>query len=188
MKLMLSIVTLCFILLHTTIPSYSAVTTTDGLVTLDFYEDTQSGIDNRWVLDFTMNDISPDILGGWFELRFWDNAISFENEYNESSPYFYVSKFFPTADFEDYVQDISSFGKPMIPVGTNFPIYGLPNELFYQTEGVELRPIIGTIDIVLNGENMQLTGPVGFAPVPEPISILLFAFGAFFLKRILIKW
>ncbi len=168
--------------------SFSATGTSDGVITLNFYEDTQQDIDNLWVLDFTMNDINPYILGGWFAIRFGNNKINFENEYNALSPYFSVSKYFPTAYFEDYVQDISSVGKPMIPVGTSFSIYGIPNELFYQTEEVELRPIIGTIDIILNGESMQLTGPIYFAEsVPEPISMGLFVFGAIFIKSFIKK-
>ena len=76
----------------------------------------------------------------------------------------------------------------MIPVGTNFFIYGLPNELFYQTEGIKLTPIIGTIDLDVNGENFQLIGPVDFEPVPEPITIFFFAFGSFLLRLFIKKY
>lgn len=42
-------------------PAYSAVTTSDGAITFDFYEDTQSGIENRWVFEF-----SYDYLGKFY--------------------------------------------------------------------------------------------------------------------------
>jgi len=187
MKQQIIILFILFISVFCSKLSYSAVTTIDGVITLDFYEDTESGISNRWILEFTMNNINPDIFGGWFDMTFWDNTISFENEYNEASPYFTVSKYFPTSNFEEYVQNIDSVGKPMIPVGTSFPIYGVPNKLFYQTEGIELTPIIGTIDITLNGDSLQLTGPIGFTvtPIPEPVGMSLFAFGAFLLRFLL---
>ncbi|MDX9703004.1 MAG: hypothetical protein RBU23_08170 [Candidatus Auribacterota bacterium] len=49
-------------------PSFSAVSTSDGVITLDFYEDTQSGIENLWIIDFSFNDI--DGPGGLEEIEF----------------------------------------------------------------------------------------------------------------------
>ena len=62
-----------------------SATTSDGVITLDFYEDTQSGIENRWILDFTVNDI--DGPGGLeeieFNLTFLNTAMDFNNLYND---------------------------------------------------------------------------------------------------------
>ncbi|MCP5463081.1 MAG: hypothetical protein H7A34_07965 [bacterium] len=43
-----------------------SATTSDGLITLDFFEDTTQGIPNLWQLDFTVNDV--DGPGGFESL------------------------------------------------------------------------------------------------------------------------
>ena len=59
----------------------------------------------------------------------------------------------------------------------------MPDGMYFDPN-VEYEPIIDNFNIIANGENLQLTGPVGFSVVPEPMSVLLFAFGAFMLKLI----
>ena len=163
-----------------------SATTSDGAITLNFYEDTQSGIENRWILDMTLNDF--DGPGGVEEVAFnlwiWTNRMSYENNYNPSSDYYVIGGYFPNPGSGYYIPAIATdSGSLYTPVGTNYLFYALPNE-DYLPEGTDFVPIIGNFDIDVNGERIQFTGPVGFAPVPEPMSMVLFAFGAFLLKFI----
>ncbi|MEW6534906.1 MAG: hypothetical protein AB1454_04695 [Candidatus Auribacterota bacterium] len=74
-------------------PVYSSVTTADGLITLDYYEDTQSGIENRWVLDFSVNDIGGGVESILFNLRFYNSAVDFLNKYNQDTEYYTISHY-----------------------------------------------------------------------------------------------
>ncbi|MDX9702081.1 MAG: hypothetical protein RBU23_03450 [Candidatus Auribacterota bacterium] len=183
MKRALLIAVALFLFAH---PSFSAVTTTDGLITLDFYEDTQLGVDNLWILDFTVNDI--DGAGGVeeisFELTFLNTVMDFNNQYNTDTDY--------------YVTGYSSSGTipllllPYIATPQNATLTPVTESFtFFSTPLVEGTPIIDEFYIKLSygdnlgnnyHENIQLTGPVGFVPVPEPVGISLFLFGAFLLK------
>ena len=69
---------------------FSAVTTSDGVIKLDFYADSQSGIENRWILDMTINDV--DGTGGLeeinFGLTFLNLSMDFDNQYNSYTEYY----------------------------------------------------------------------------------------------------
>lgn len=169
------------------IPAYSAVTTSSGSLTIDFYEDTLSGIANRWILDMTVNDI--DGPGGieelGFEIIMWNTSISFNNQYNSNTDYYifgsYATMPGPGNPSIMYPSVVTDSGQLLTPVGTNYLFYVTPNEDYFP-QGTQYEPIIGNFYIRSNGEDLQVNGPVGFAPVPEPISVALFAFGAFLLK------
>ncbi len=169
-------------LLALSTPSFSAVTTSDGLITLDFYEDTQLGVDNLWVLDFTVNDI--DGLGGvetlGFYFIFYNQAMNLNNQYNNDTEYY---------EFGYYVSNSLILwprvmtGDLATPTGESFDFYATPTE--------EGQPVLGDFWVKMHYSDnlgneymkvLQLTGPVDFAPVPEPVSISLFLFGAFILK------
>ena len=168
---------------------YCAVTTSDGAITLDFYEDTQSGIDNRWILDFTVNDI--DGPGGleeiYFNLEFLSVSMDYDNQYNQQSTDFYRigHNFSGTIPIIEYPTIDSPMGSP-IPVGTNLKFYAMPDIDFFPDYDDCYLPVMGTYYIrtttSTNNETLYLFGPIGFDPVPEPMSMALFAFGVFFLK------
>ena len=88
--------------------AFAALTTADGVLTLDFFEENQSNIDNLWIMQFTFNDINPYILGAMLAISYESNKLTFENTLNESLNYFEVSKEFPTNDFNDYIQIINA--------------------------------------------------------------------------------
>jgi len=183
---------LLFLLISTILFSshaFSAVTTSDGAITLDFYEDTQSGIDNRWILDFNANDF--DGPGGVeeiaFELILWNTAINFDSQYNPNTDYYIFGSYAtmpgpgnPSIMFPAIATDS---GQLATPVETNYLFYATPDEDSYP-QGTQYEPIIGNFYIRTNGEDLRLTGPVGFSAVPEPMTTALFAFGAFLLKFI----
>jgi len=168
--------------------SYSSVTTFDGAITLDLYEDTQSG-DGRWILDFTVNgtiEPSPDSV--YFSLKSTNMSINFYNQYNNlDSNYFGITEYSLVDEnglpmvFQQYIYTDST--DLPTPEGTMFRFYALPSQ--------QGEPIIGTFNLLLGwgsshnnlaSQNIQLTGPIGFAAVPEPAGMCLFALGAFFLK------
>jgi len=166
-----------------------SATTSDGAITLDYYEDTQSGIENRWILDMTINDF--DGPGGVeemaFGLMFWNTFIDFDNQYNSNTDYYIFASYstvpgpgHPAIMFPTIGTDM---GQLYTPVGTNYLFYSLPDEDSLP-ENTTYEFIIGEFSVDVNGERIQFTGPVGFAPVPEPMSMVLFAFGAFLLKFI----
>ena len=165
--------------------SYSA-TTTDGLITLDFYEDTQSDIENRWVLDFTINDVGGGIQSLTFDMTFVNTAMDYNNQYNTNTAYYLISYMVQSPG--SFLPRISSRPPDYAPtpIDTIFTFYATP-----QSSGI---PILGEFYVETYyydnlgsdyHETLTLAGPIGFAPVPEPISTVLFAFGAFILKRFL---
>jgi len=166
---------------------YSSVTTIDGAITLDFYEDTQFG-NNRWILDMKVNDYAGSGGGSVnFDLNIFNNGMFFDNQYNVlDTDYYKIASstvlgpdgiLYPTLALHIYTD---STDLPT-PEGTMFRFYALPTQ--------EGEPIIGTFNLLLGWgsshnpetQNFQLTGPIGFA-VPEPAGMCLFALGAFFLK------
>lgn len=166
-------------------PSYSAVTTSDGAITLDLYEDTQSGIENRWILDFSVNDLGsphPDYFADLsFSFQLSNGALLYENIYNDLDTIYYniSGDIISTPYIRTDIDDLPT------PAGTEYIFYGMPRE--------EGDAIIGNFTVNLYytknigsevHEQLTLTGPIGFAPVPEPISMALFTFGAFLLKFI----
>lgn len=185
---------------------YSSVTTIDGAITLDFYEDTQFG-NNRWILDMTINDY--DGPGGFeatnFHLTFANLAMNFDNPYNQNSIYYSFGlagnipdDYFPPEistppdgvspvphNFVLFSSVGTTFWNPvLVPVDTQFLFYATPDENNFPSSNY--IPIIGDFYVRLshsdNTEYLMLTGPIGFATVPEPAGMCLFALGAFFLK------
>ena len=183
-------------LLALSTPSFSAVTTSDGAITIDLYEDTQSGIENMWVLDLTFNPI-PKLVGEGIETFSFDfttdnQTIYYDNQYNVLD-----------TDYYNISSSIISVPEGMIGYAPFLKIYTGENDLvtlggttylFSALPRQEGELIIGNYNLSLSWkrgnspsyetQTIQLTGPVGFAPVPEPLSMALFAFGAFFLKFI----
>ncbi|MEW6535487.1 MAG: hypothetical protein AB1454_07675 [Candidatus Auribacterota bacterium] len=162
-------------------PVYSSVTTADGLITLDYYEDTQSGIENRWILDFSVNDVGQGIDSIKFRLVFYNEAVDFLNPYNQETEYYSIGYYsdLPNGIFPRIT---STSQKSWIPVATDFT--------FYTTDQFLGESLIGNFFVSLGytdnmgiekGENFYLQGPIGPA-VPEPVGMLLFAFGAFLMK------
>ena len=166
-------------------PSFSAVTTTDGLITLDFHEDTTQGVDNLWVLDFSVNDI--DGPGGIEDIRFWlifyNQSMDLNNEYNISNTDYYSIGYYASNSmflWPDIALDTSNLSTPV-----------MTDYFFYSTPLDEGEPILGDFWIRMSysdnlgnqyNEDVQLSGPVDFVAVPEPVSIALFSFGIFILK------
>jgi len=165
---------------------YSAVTTIDGVITLDFYEDTQFG-NNRWILDFTVNDVGGDGSGAIaFSLRVWNYHLSYNNEYNSPSEYYIIGEYHPMPGYDISIPVIGTdMGQLLTPIGTKYLFYAIPNENYYPSD-IDYVPTLGVFDIDINGERVHLTGPVGFsvAPVPEPSVMFLLVFGIFILKFI----
>ena len=162
---------------------FSSVTTSSGSLTLDFYEDTQSGIENRWILDVTINDY--DGLGGagaaYFDLLFRNTHMDFDNQYNSDTDYYVFGHQDGARGIEIPFIGLDPPHTIPVPVGTNFLFYALPDGMNFQPN-VEYEPIIGNFEIRANGEALLFSGPVGFSAVPEPMSMVLFVFGAFLLK------
>jgi len=162
-------------------PVYSSVTTADGLITLDYYEDTQSGIENRWILDFSVNDIVGNIDSVKFTLTFYNEEVDFLNEYNHTTE-FYSIGYYDEAPHIAYPSITSTPQKAWIPLNTDF--------VFYTTNQFMGEPLLGEFYVNLihydnfgnpNEDGFYLQGPIGTA-VPEPIGMLLFALGAFLMK------
>lgn len=173
-----------FISISTTYPS---VTTSDGLITLDYYEDTQSGIDNRWILDMTVNDV--DGPGGIeaikFSIEILNYFMSYENQYNQMETDYYDIGYMSSGSIPIVQLPFiaSSQQKLPTPVNTLFAFYTLPEyegnlmiDDFYvnlhYTDNFNVR----------KGEYLLLNGPIGAMSIPEPLSIALFGFGAILLK------
>jgi len=185
-------------LLFITIPSYSAVTTIDGLVTVDFYEDTQSGAENRWIFEILYNYNSIFLHEDeklYFEGVLKNKAITFQNEYNFWETDYYIVDYTPTitTDNKQTLAEITQY--PLIRTNTERLPHFL-NLSLYMTLSKDEIPIFGNFEIDLfyetkfvsfKQETLSLYGPIGFAPVPEPISIFLFIFGAIFLRKSLIN-
>ncbi|MEW6534905.1 MAG: hypothetical protein AB1454_04690 [Candidatus Auribacterota bacterium] len=172
---------LVFLVLFCT-PVYSSVTTADGLITLDYYEDTQSGIENRWILDFFVNDIGQGINSIKFELTFYNEEVDFSNIYNVQNTQYYSIGYYADIPNGIFPRIASDEQKSWVPVNTDFA--------FYTTDQFFGDPLIADFQIVLvhydnfgnrNDDHFVLQGPVGPA-VPEPMGMLLFAFGAFLIK------
>jgi len=162
-----------------------SATTLDGLITLDFYEDTQSGIENRWILDMTVNDIGGGIESIKFETHPLSNmAMDYNNQYNSETEYYSIGYYSASTSLM-LPMIASDYNKEWIPIETNFIFYAMPE--------MEGDPIIGEFyQKIFYGDNLgntyssslQLTGPVAFNAVPEPITMFLFVFGAFLLRII----
>ncbi|MEW6534783.1 MAG: hypothetical protein AB1454_04060 [Candidatus Auribacterota bacterium] len=167
-------------------PAYSSVTTADGLITLNYYEDTQSGIENRWILDFSVNDIGGGVDSIKFGLTFYNEEVDFLNAYNLTSTEYYNIGYYADIPNGIFPKIGSNAQKLWIPVNTDFT--------FYTTNQFLGTPLVADFFVSLSyvdnngiskGENFYLQGPIGPA-VPEPIGMFLFAFGAFLIK-VLIK-
>lgn len=169
-------------------PVYSSVTTADGLITLDYYEDTQSGIENRWILDFSVNDIGGGVESILFNLRFYNPEIDFLNEYNQDTEYYTISHYVESTMPVILLPSIGSglYSSPL-PTNNEFTVFTTP--LFQGLAQIsDFFVYLSYMDNLGNqkGENFYLQGPIGPA-VPEPIGMLLFAFGAFLIKLIIVQ-
>jgi len=160
-----------------------SATTSDGVITLDFYEDTLSGIENRWILDFTVNDIEGGVESLGFRMDMMNLVLNYDNEYNV----------FPT-DYYDlmYISQSPSAMYQRISTNSSLTAVG-SNYFFYAVSIEEGEPVVDEFLINLaymtnlgmeKHESISLTGPIAFNAVPEPITMILFAFGAFLLKFI----
>ncbi|MEW6535185.1 MAG: hypothetical protein AB1454_06140 [Candidatus Auribacterota bacterium] len=163
-------------------PVYSSVTTADGLITLDYYEDTQSGIENRWILDFSVNDMGQGIDSIKFELTFYNEAVDFPSLYNVQKTQYYSIGYYADIPNGIFPSIGSDEQKLWIPLNTEFT--------FYTTNKFIGEPLLGEFYVNLvhydnfgtrNEDGFYLQGPIGPA-VPEPMGMLLFAFGAFLIK------
>ncbi|MDX9702418.1 MAG: hypothetical protein RBU23_05155 [Candidatus Auribacterota bacterium] len=169
--------------------AFCAVTTSDGVITLDFYEDTQSGIENRWILDFKVNDLgNSDFEELNVNMYIWNLAMTYDNPFNVLQTDYYeigtATQSVPPANFITI---------PLIMLETEAPDHS--EFTFYATpeDGIVGYPILGNFSIHLYYSDgagnfyqdyLILNGPMGFAPVPEPMTTALFVFGAFFLQFI----
>jgi len=164
---------------------YSAVTTIDGRISLDFYEDTQSGIANRWILDFTVNDVDGGVEATSFNFEFLNVYMDFDNQYNVLNTQFYHIGH----TLEDAIPflEIPLISSNMpVPVGTHFIFYALPDTRYMPDYNDTYEPVIDYFPVRVRGDMLGLRGPVYFsAPVPEPVGTSLFAFGAFLLRFLL---
>jgi len=171
---------------------YSAVTTIDGAITLDFYEDTQFG-NNRWILDITLNDIGGGIESVYFDLQIHNVGMTYANEYNfpEGGTQLLNVGVIPTGTFPNYfnIPHIDSFGE--VPLNANYILYAMPSNMLIPLSPPYGTPIYDEFDVVLfyanssglnRNETLTLHGPIAFEPVPEPTGISLFVFGAFILR------
>ncbi len=194
MKPMLFIATLCFIVAFTCVHSYSAVTTSDGVITLDFYEDTT--FNGRWIFDIILNDVEG-VESVYFNMELHNTAVTYANEYNQEITTLLIGAIPAGSSTNPFVIPyIDSMYNTA--VNTEYSLYGMPAYLLFPLSEPYGTPIIDEFDVVLsyaysttpddrNTETLTLTGPVGFAPVPEPMSMVLFVFGALFLKRCIRK-
>ncbi|MEW6535485.1 MAG: hypothetical protein AB1454_07665 [Candidatus Auribacterota bacterium] len=164
-------------------PVYSSVTTADGLITLDYYEDTQSGIENRWILDFSVNDIGQGIDSVRFDLKLYNTQIDFVNAYNPSSSYYVIGYYEVSTMPVVYIPSIGTDTYQLAtPINTDFSLYSLTNFSGDALIGSFFVSLGYTDNMgVKKGENFYLQGPIGPA-VPEPIGMVLFALGAFLMK------
>ncbi|RJP57155.1 MAG: hypothetical protein C4541_10695 [Candidatus Auribacter fodinae] len=158
----------------------ASVTTSNGYYTIDFYEDTLSGIENRWIFDLNVND--PDVPGDveelFFDVMFFNPAINFSNSYNPDSPYYEFSIY---AQSTSQLFPVISSDQLATPVGTTYLFYATP--LLTEILDDELQPVMGSFGIRLENETFMFNGPVNFVAVPEPACGLFFIFGAWFLRR-----
>jgi|GEM_PF-1940943 len=197
MKRQIIILFILFISVFCSKPSYSAVTTIDGAITLDFYEDTQSGIENRWIFDIKLNDIGGGVESIYFDIEIQNTGLNYLNTYTEqlyTDPDVFsmvTTSFIPGDPFPFTIPALNSLFER--PVGVNYIFYSIPADSegnpminnFYDT-----IPIMGNFDIKLDyinnlginrTEQFNFSGPIAFS-VPEPACLSLFAFGAFYLK------
>lgn len=155
-----------------------AATTSDGLITLDFFEDTQSSIENRWILYFTVNGVDYIDYLSSVEMIFENTVITFSNPFNTANDQLYStgSLFVPPNIFYPLINSI-----PNYPTGTEITFYAL------LTQGGD--EIIGDFPVNVTyrdnlGQNHQdtlfLTGPID--TIPEPFSMALFVFGLLFIR------
>ena len=161
-----------------------SATTSDGLITLDFFEDTTHGVPDLWQLDFTVNDIGGGIESLTFDLTFFNANMAFNSQLNPSTVFYGFSGLVQNPGAVVPVVRSKADSLP-VPVSTlfsfflNSPISEIPNP-------PDLIPVIGEIPIFLDhkdnlgnefSETLTVTGPIGFVVVPEPISISLYVFG-----------
>ncbi len=188
MKRALLIAVALFLFAH---PSFPAVTTSDGLITLDFYEDTAFG-NGRWIFDIILNDVEGvDLV--YFNMEVHNTAMTYDNEYNDGITDLFLRTIGAgTPDNAYHIPYIDSLYPTA--VGTEYSLYGMPADLLMPLSVPYGTPIIDEFDVLISyataidqskTETLTLTGPVYFSPVPEPVSMALFAFGAFFLHRII---
>lgn len=189
---------LAAILFTLLLPSIArAATTSDGFITLNFYEDTQSGIENRWILDFNVNDADGPggIEGLTFTLSLGNPVMNYENEFNSNPTADYIISSvpypFPPAPGEPELLFPVIKSQRTIPVDSQFIFYAVPQD--YITLGQKGILLCDNFSLTVKHndnlgnsytENFEVYGPMGFMPIPEPVSISLFLFGAFFLEYI----
>ncbi|MCB1196594.1 hypothetical protein KDK77_10455, partial [bacterium] len=171
-----------------------SATTLDGLITLDFFEDTQSGIENRWILDFTVNDVGGSIESFTFTLFFFNGIMDFHNSSNPGS-ILYEFSYLASGTIPNVFTPILSTKTTAnpVPIGTMFSLFLLPNPGLNSIPD-EGEPVLDDFDVELHytdnlgqnhSQNLILNGPIFFA-VPEPISISLYSFGTlllFFMRK-----
>ncbi|MDX9702080.1 MAG: hypothetical protein RBU23_03445 [Candidatus Auribacterota bacterium] len=192
MKPMLFIATMCFIVAFTCVHSYSAVTTSDGVITLDFYEDTT--FNGRWIFDIILNDVEG-VESVYFNMELHNTAVTYDNEYNYAITELHISAIPAGSPTNPFVIPYLDSLYPTA-VGTEYSIYGMPAYLLFPLSEPYGTPIIDEFEVLISyataidqskTETLTLTGPVAFVPVPEPMSMVLFVFGALFLKRCIRK-
>lgn len=173
------------------LPSIGKTTTTsDGLISLNYYEDTEPGNPDRWILDITVNHVA-EIQSVGFQITIENIWMNYLNDYN--MPY-------STSDYTlEEIHDIYGltdtpyiYSLRLIPEYSFFRFYSIPHDTVMGTP-YQGELLIGNFNVELSyvdnlgqsyENNLTLSGPVGFAaPVPEPLSMCLFAFGAFLLHR-----
>ncbi len=191
----LFLITVVFFLFST--PSFSSVSTSDGALVIDFHEDTPFNIDTGWSLEIHNTEL---VYYFEYQLVFRNTAFNFDNEYisqtlapdfwaevtyeeiSDSIKYSKISMAQPAM-----LNDPDDYDGPLIPTG--WFVYsglftGLPTGEGYTIIDEFEIDITYTINLENTySETLTLTGPVGFAPVPEPMSMALFVFGAFILKK-----
>lgn len=191
---------ICAIILMFANIGFSAVTTIDGAITLDFYEDAQFG-NNRWIFDIKLNDIGGGVESIYFDIEIFNTGLNYLNTYTEqlyTDPDVFsmvTTSFIPGDPFPFTIPALNSLFER--PVGVNYIFYSIPSD----AEGnpminnfSDAIPIMGSFDIKLDyinnlginrTEQFNFSGPVAFS-VPEPAIISLFALG-FLLLRWLIR-
>jgi len=169
---------------------FASVTTSDGSITLDLYEDTELGVNNLWVLEMTINEVDA-IESLSFHLDYLNVYMDIDNEYNVLNTQYYSIGHNSTVSLPMVEYPVIRTNDP-IPVGTTFVFYLLPDTYYLPDYNDTYEPVIDYIPIRINigsdSEMLGLLGPNYFvASVPEPISMGLFVFGAIFLKSFIKK-
>jgi len=179
-------------------PVFAAVTTSDGMITLDLQKDTQFTLEDRWILSLVVNDIEGLGTPGKdsFEVVFDNLNLNFINDYNPMSPDYRISEFMYAVLMgtggsgghatPGKLQCISSVTHVNSPVSYTF--YGLfpgnpatPSFIMGNAD-VTVSKLIDNFSVV-DSETLQLNGPLRVATVPEPSAIALAFLGLVWLVK-----